>query len=86
MSFQCNVAQERSDIVTIRESVTFSPGDPNEKTAAFSVNNDRILEVNETYFLNLRLTQPAVIGGARLGPRDRAEVTIIDDDSKITDN
>lgn len=66
--------------------MTFSPGGPNEITQTFSVTNDNVLEVNETYFLSLRLTQPAVIGGARLGARDRAEVTIIDDDSKITDN
>jgi len=64
----------------------FSPGDPNEKTARLSVRNDRILEANETYFLNLGLTTAAVSGGARLGVRDRAGVTIIDDDSKITEN
>ena len=62
--------------------MVFSPGDPNEKTVQISVTDDSILEANETYSLQLELTQAAVSAGGILGPRDRAEVIIVNDDSK----
>ena len=72
-----------SDYDTRRATAVFSPGDPDEKTVRLSVRNDNTLEANETYFLQLDLSDAARSAGARLGPRNRAEVTIINDDGKI---
>lgn len=61
--------------------VTFTPGGPDEMTIQLRVLPDGNLEFNETFMLGLQL-----IGGVmtQVGPRNRAEVTIINDDCKIT--
>lgn len=63
--------------------VTFSPGDPDEKTIQLEVIDERTLEGNETLLLIFDLGPAAVASGARIGPKNQSRVTIINDDSKF---
>ena len=63
--------------------MTFTPGGPTEATTQLRVSNDDRLEVDETFPLILELSAAAITAGGHLGLRREAEVTIIDDDSKI---
>ena len=64
--------------------VEFTPGGPDEITVQLRVRPDRILEFNETFPLALRLLPASVTAGGQVGLRNRAEVTIINDDCKNT--
>ena len=65
--------------------VTFTPGGPNEQTVPLSVDEDQFLELNETYLLRLHLPDTSINAGAKIGTIDKAQVTIINDDSKISE-
>jgi len=65
--------------------VRFSPKDPDKKVVQIDVIPDTILEVNETYSLRLELSDVANRSGVQIGKRNQAQVTIINDDSKITE-
>jgi len=60
--------------------VTFNPGDPDEMTVQFSVNDDDQLERDETFSIDLQLASAS--SGGELGARSTAVGTIINDDSK----
>jgi len=63
--------------------ITFMPGGPNEITTELTVQADDFFELNETFLLNLVLSEPAMLAGGRIGARSQSEVTIINDDCKI---
>ena len=49
-----------------------------------SVRRDTVLEANETYTLLLALTSRSQAADVKIGRRHQAQVTIINDDSKIS--
>ena len=65
-------------------TVTFIPGGPTEVTTQLRILNDDRLEFDETFPIILQLTPAAITAGGQLGLRREAEVTIINDDSKIS--
>ena len=62
--------------------VIFTPGGPDEITTQLQVQDDTTLEANEILLLTLSPTPTATRRGARIGARNEARVTIINDDSK----
>lgn len=60
----------------------FTPGGPDEMTIQLQVNDDTTLEADEILLLSLSLAPAAMESGGRLGPRNEARVTIVNDDSK----
>lgn len=62
--------------------VIFTPGGPDEMTIQLQVNDDTTLEADEILLLSLSLAPAAMESGGRLGPRNEARVTIVNDDSK----
>ena len=80
----CTVT-DTSDFNTEVVVVRFSPGDPDEKVVQIAVIPDTILEMNETYSLRLELSDVANRSGAQIGEKNQTQVTIINDDSKITE-
>ena len=64
------------------EQVIFTPGGPDEIMAQLQVEDDTTLEANEILLLTLSPTPAANASGARIGARNEARVTIINDDSK----
>ena len=80
----CNVT-DKTDFNTEVVVVSFNPGDPDENVVQIAVIPDTIFEVNETYSLRLKLSEAANKSGVQIGERNQAQVTIINDDSKITD-
>ena len=66
-----------ADYTTINQTVTFADGDTANKTISIPIQNDALVEGNET--VNLTLSSPT--GGASLGSPATAVLTITDDDS-----
>ena len=63
--------------------ITFVPGGPNEITTQLTVQADEFFERNETFLLDIFLSEAAMLAGGRVGPRNQPQVTIINDDCKI---
>lgn len=63
--------------------VAFKPGGPNEVTVEMAVTSDTAIENNETFTLRLRLSNKAKKSGAQIGQWKQAQVTIVDDDSRL---
>ena len=60
--------------------MTFNPGDPDEMTVQFSVNDDYQLERDEIFSINLELVSNS--SGGQLGAMSTAVGIIYKDDSK----
>ena len=73
-----NAGGSGSDFFFTSSILTFPAGDNNPKCISPSVLTDMILEINETYLLNLTTTDSDVI----LDPSSTT-VTIVNDDSKL---
>ncbi|HWT00144.1 MAG TPA: Calx-beta domain-containing protein [Pyrinomonadaceae bacterium] len=70
-------ASATSDYASATGTLTFAPGDTAPKTFTVTIKNDLLDEANE--IINLRLGSPT--GGAKLGARSVAALSIVDDDT-----
>lgn len=70
-------ATDGQDYSPTTNAVTWTDGDTAPKNIVITILNDTAVETNETFYVSLFTTT----GGATLGPRANAVVTILDDDS-----